>query len=221
MSVIPAVIPETESHLLDTLAEFARFAPEAQIDIVDGAFVSQKSWPYDGERPLTEALAELVFPLSFELDLMIQKPEASLMTWMLLRPSRIVVHLEAVSDLRVIFAHHAVNEYKLGLALNNDTALEQLFAIDRMQFDYVELMGIDEIGRQGQPFDERVLQRIRDIKAKYPDLEVSIDGSVNENTLPRLKEAGADRFVVGSAILNAENPEAMHKKLSRLAEQEF
>jgi ribulose-phosphate 3-epimerase len=90
-----------------------------------------------------------------------------------------------------------------------------------MQFDYVELMGIDEIGRQGQPFDERVLQRIRDIKAKYPDLEVSIDGSVNEDTLPRLKEAGADRFVVGSAILNAENPEAMHKKLSRLAEQEF
>ena len=215
--IIPAVIPTSREHLLETLGLFSSFASEAQVDIVDGSFVPSVSWPYVETHDLETAFSDLLLPMPIELDLMIKSPEATLDSWNRLAPVRIVVHIESTENLESIFEHRKNNAYKLGLALNNDTPLEKILSIDRKDYDYVELMGIDVIGVQGQPFDESVLDRIRTIKAVHPDLEISIDGSVNETTVPLLREAGADRFVVGSAILNAENPAKMYEKLSALA----
>jgi ribulose-phosphate 3-epimerase len=77
-------------------------------------------------------------------------------------------------------------------------------------------MGIHDIGSQGQPFDTEVLERIKHLKNLFPELIISIDGSVNEKTIPLLLEAGADRFVSGSAILNDENPKSAYERLSAL-----
>ena len=67
-------------------------------------------------------------------------------------------------------------------------------------------MGIDHIGFQHQAFDEKVLSKIKEVKVKYPDLAISIDGGVSLKTAPKLIEAGADRLVIGSAIFNSDNP---------------
>jgi pentose-5-phosphate-3-epimerase len=77
-------------------------------------------------------------------------------------------------------------------------------------------MGIKHIGSQGQPFDERVLERVAKLRALYPSRTISIDGSVNRETLPQLKAAGADRFVSGSAILNQPDPVLAYTELTLL-----
>ncbi len=61
-------------------------------------------------------------------------------------------------------------------------------------------MGISEIGLQGQEFDERVLDKIRDIKDVNPHILIQVDGSVNNSTIEILEQAGVERFVVGSAF---------------------
>jgi ribulose-phosphate 3-epimerase len=217
-SVVPAIIPASQGALLEALRTFSSFSREVQVDIVDGVFVPSVSWPYAGGEDIADALpgADLG-GMTVEFDLMIQNPEETLDLWSVLHPSRIVVHIESTGHIEDIFAHKAAHGYTLGIALNNDTDLESLFALPKGSFQYIQLMGIDEIGVQGQPFDERVLTRIREIRLRYPDIEISIDGSVNEETLPLLKEAGANRFVAGSAILKAADREAMYKKLSMLA----
>jgi pentose-5-phosphate-3-epimerase len=63
-------------------------------------------------------------------------------------------------------------------------------------------MGIEHVGAQRQDFDERVLQQIRSVKSTYPNLKVSVDGSVNKGTIHALVEAGADRLVIGSALFD-------------------
>lgn len=215
--VVPAVIPESKEHLEETLRLFNTFAPEAQVDITDGIFTSARSWPYTEMESYVESALVALPALSIELDLMIQNPEQSLDAWMGLKPSRVVVHVESTHNLEAVLAHKRTHGYMLGLAFNNDTSLALLHELDRAAYDYVELMGIADIGAQGQAFDERVLARIQEVKARYPDLEVSVDGSVNQATLLLLKAAGADRFVVGSAILNAPDREAMYKTLTQLA----
>ena len=65
-------------------------------------------------------------------------------------------------------------------------------------------MGIDQVGIQGQPFDRRVIELIKAIKDKYPQMKVGVDGSVNKNTLKDLVLAGADTFSIGSALLNGD-----------------
>ena len=63
-------------------------------------------------------------------------------------------------------------------------------------------MGIERVGFQHQAFDERVLDQIRMVKKLYPNIKVSVDGSVNKSTIHALVEAGADRLVIGSALFD-------------------
>ena len=91
---------------------------------------------------------------------------------------------------------------ELGLAINTTTplsAIEQY--LDRI--DFVQCMGIEHIGQQGEPFDPRVLEQIKSLRSIYPEIIISVDGSVNEDTAPLLVQAGANRLVVGSALIHS------------------
>ena len=53
---------------------------------------------------------------------------------------------------------------------------------------------------QGNIFEKSIFDKI---KNKFPNLEISIDGSVNSETAAKLVEAGATRLVIGSALFGA------------------
>jgi ribulose-phosphate 3-epimerase len=199
--IIPAIIPQSYDHMRDMFSVIVPPAREVQIDIVGGGSVMLLR---------TFASAAVV-----EVDLMIESPEDALPLYIDAGVQKAVVHLESVTDIERIFAHHRAHQYQLGLSINNDTPLSFLTAIIE-NVDYVQLMGIKDIGTQGQPFDTRVLERITELKKQFPEIIVSIDGSVNETTLPQLRAAGADRFVSGSALFGSEHPHAQFEKLSAL-----
>ena len=91
---------------------------------------------------------------------------------------------------------------EIGVALNTTTPIETIKPIIS-KVDFIQCMGIEKIGYQGEPFDERVLEQISELRKIYPELIISVDGSVNETTAPLLVKAGANRLVVGSAIMNS------------------
>lgn len=215
-TIIPAIIPTSREHLEISLARVAPFANEVQIDIVDGQFVPFTSWPYVGSGSV-HTLAQYVTAHAIEVDLMVMLPETVIDVYANAGVARMVVHLESTNDLSGIIAHRKKHEYQLGLSILNDTPLELLLP-HIPEVDYVQLMGIKDIGSQGQPFDERVLERIATLRATFPDLVISIDGSVNRDTIPRLAEAGANRLVSGSAIFSAENPYDAYMELTRLSQ---
>ena len=216
--IIPAVIPTSRHHLDVTLESLSTFSEHVQVDVVDGSFAPVASWPYKEETDIRDTLGALTFDsMEVGLDLMIQSPEDTLELWRETHAARIIVHVESTNKLATILSHASHHSYKLGLAFNNDTNLDLLSDIDRYGVDFVQLMGIATIGEQGLPFDDRVVERIKTVKEKFPDMIVSIDGGVKEETLPLLRDAGADWFVSGSAILRAENPEAAYHTLSNLA----
>jgi ribulose-phosphate 3-epimerase len=101
---------------------------------------------------------------------------------------------------------------QLGLALNPDTPLDAILPYME-KIDFVQCMGIAKIGYQGQPFDDRVLERVNTIRIKYPNMPISIDGGVNHETAGLLKHAGATRLVAGSAIFGAEDIAAAIEEL--------
>ena len=77
-------------------------------------------------------------------------------------------------------------------------------------------MGIEKIGFQGQSFDERVLHKVNDLRERFPELIISIDGGVSLETAPLLIKAGANRLVAGSAILKSEDIEKTIKEFQSL-----
>lgn len=212
--IVPAIIPTSLTHLKQSIDLVAPFTHEVQVDIVDGTFVPFTSWPYGADAHIAD-LAVFTEEFFMEVDLMLMEPERVIRDYVDAGARMVVVHLESVRDLESIVALRKVSDFKLGFSINNDTPLATLTDVI-VHADYVQLMGIAQIGSQGQPFDERVLERIKKLRKAYPTLLISIDGSVNIETVGRLAHAGASRCVSGSAILKQENPEEAYHTLTSL-----
>lgn len=222
IEIIPAVIPKSFSHLTETLSRIAPYTSSVQIDVCDGVFVPSKSWPYivtpdsDFTRIIKE---EEGFPywekVSFEIDLMVKNPINIADEWVQAGAERIIVHFESFESLESaekfildfrnkFYSEGSVLNISLGLAINIDTPNESFEKLVT-NVDFLQFMGIQKIGYQGEPFDERVLDKISYFHVKYPEIPISVDGGVNLDSAPKLKEVGATRLVAGSVILKSDD----------------
>jgi len=210
VEIIPAILPYTFAELSEKVELIKGFAKRIQVDVCDGQFVPNATWPYRKRDDTFERIIkeDEGMPgwesIDYEFDLMVNRPAEVVDEWVKAGAARIIIHAEAKGDIAEALVKLA-GVVEIGLALNIDTPLD-IVELHQERLNFIQLMGIDRIGFQHQAFDEKVLNKIREVKAKFPDMIVSIDGGVSLETAPKLIEAGADRLVVGSAIFNAENP---------------
>jgi ribulose-phosphate 3-epimerase len=80
------------------------------------------------------------------------------------------------------------------------------------KIDFVQFMGIENVGFQNQEFATEILEQIKNFRIKYPDKVISIDGGVDVNTAKKLVEAGVNRLVSGSFVFSG-SPEENIKEL--------
>lgn len=216
--VVPALIPRFISHIFTTIELVKSFSSEIQIDVVDGEFVNSVSWPY-GAGDMSgdpNQLAVLGEKIGIEFDLMVTNPEIEVERFLAVHPARIIVHADARPDVVVLSARIRNSGVRFGLACSNDTPLE-VFLEDLVHADYAQCMGVTPVGAQGRPFDQRTVERVRAVRARFPEMEIAVDGSVNKDTIPLLKEAGATRFACGSAILSTADPASSYRELTAVA----
>ena len=207
MEIIPAIIPRDYNDLKEKIDQVKDFVDHIQIDITDGIFVHSKSWPYNDFIWSSGILLELPYSDScdFEFDLMIKKPEDSINDWTTEGAKRVIIHIESTSNMSEIISR-LKGKVEIGLAFNIETPFG-LYAEFLSQVDFVQLMGIEKIGFQGEPFTEKVFEKIKDLKERKPDVIISVDGGVNFENAKRLAEAGVSRVAVGSAIFESNNIE--------------
>jgi ribulose-phosphate 3-epimerase len=210
--IVPAIIPKTADEVR-VFALGLSFSSELHLDVVDGQYVRHVSWPYEPAGSPRE-IKQYTDVYTLEVDLMVKDPLTAADAWLAAGADMLVFHTDTIS-VEAFARFIETAKISIGIAATNDTPLSEL--IPYLKFaDYVQLMGIARIGAQGQPFDERVLDRIRELKQSFPNTPITIDGSVNVETITRLAEAGADRFICGSAIVAAVDPRATHAALSAL-----
>lgn len=214
--VIPAVIPKSLSDLENSLEKISTFTNNLQIDVVDGKFVPTKSWPYNADPSESpEKTQELLRDYHFEVDLMVSDQLAAARFWIESGARALIFHLEGLPEPQTAIDLCRSPNVQIGFSISNDTPLDKLYPFVK-DVDFVQLMGIATIGSQGQPFDSRVLERIVTLKSLYPELVISVDGSINLETIEEVQKAGADRFVVGSGILKANDPKDQFTKLLKI-----
>lgn len=210
--IVPAIIPTSQAELTATLSKL-HFVHEIQIDVVDGVFAPTASWPYQPQgAPI--AIKAHTDPFTLEVDLMTAQPVAAALEWIEAGADMLVFHIESISlEAFTNFINHT--PVTVGVSMSGQTSLETFLPYAKLA-DYVQLMGIAEIGAQGQPFDESIFEVIEVIKHHFPGKLISVDGAVNSDTITRLKKAGVNRFVSGSAIMQQADFEAAHRTLCEL-----
>lgn len=213
--IIPAILPKDFAELTEKVALMKGFAQTIQIDVCDGQFTPVPSWPYRKRDDSFERIMheEQGLPgwedAEFEIDLMANKPEDVINDWVQAGAARIILHVEARGNLKEAIALMR-DRVEIGMALNIETPVD-LLAPYAEDIAFIQCMGIDRIGYQHQAFDPKVVEKIAEIRKKYPNIPISIDGGVSLESAPRLIEAGAARLVIGSAIFDSENPiDAVH-----------
>lgn len=210
MHIIPAILPDNFEEIENKVALVAKYAPWVQVDICDGKFVWSRTWPYTegGWENISQEL-ELPFwqDVNYEFDLMVSNPASVVDKVMEIGGMRAVLHIGSASEEETLKALRALEHYDMEavLAIDNNRSLDDLFSLLEKdhQVHAVQCMGIANPGFQRQTFDERVLERIKLIKEKYPNLEIAVDGAVNFETAELLIDAGADRLVSGSTIFES------------------
>ena len=205
--IIPAIMPSSFKDLQERYSLIKGYVDTVQIDVMDGEFVPSKDWPYIGGE-----LEKIDF--DFEVDLMVKDPESVVESWVQAGAKRIIIHIESTEKIEEVFLK-IPSDIEVGIALNTTTPNEKIYPLIE-KIDFIQFMGIAKIGYQGQEFDERVLEKIKDLREKYSRVIISVDGAVSLETAPKLIEAGANRLAVGSAIFGSNNIENTIKKLASI-----
>lgn len=211
--IIPAILPKDFFDLKKHFERVKGATDFVQIDICNSTYTQSKTWPYTHtpdiyfDKLVTQEEGMPFWQdIDFELDMMVNNPEEIFEQFLNLGPTRIIFHFETLKD-PLNFLKTCKETYPIiqfGIAFSNDTvAIDHKDVIELA--DIVQCMGISKIGFQSQEFDERVLDQVTQIRELFPEKLIAVDGSVNEDTMQDLSDAGVNHFVTGSAFFGTDN----------------
>lgn len=198
VEIIPAILAKDEKELRRKVESVTDLCETIQIDVMDGAFVDNTTW----NEP--ERLQKMPLPMEFEVHLMVKDPLERFDAWSLAGCRRVLIHAESVEDLGDALKQAKSYGMEAGISLNPETPISEIEdAIP--DADVVQVMGVHP-GWMGQPFQSVALEKVRELREKYPELPIEVDGGVAVGIAKELAEAGADRLVSGSAVFNSGAP---------------
>lgn len=181
------------------------------LDVMDGRFVPNLSFGI----PVIEAVRRLT-ELPLDVHLMIDNPWRHLAAFRRAGADLITVHIEVAPDPVALLSQIRALGAGAGISLNPPTpvvALEK--CLDHC--DLVLTMSVMP-GFGGQEFQPTALDKLRWLRsAARPGTLLSVDGGVNPKTIGVCAEAGADIFVVGTALLGSPDYARRIAELTNLA----
>ncbi|WP_125711652.1 ribulose-phosphate 3-epimerase [Companilactobacillus kedongensis] len=186
------------------------------IDIMDGHFVPNMSFSpsvVKGMRRITDK------PL--DVHLMIDNPEEYIEPIVKAGADTVLVHAESTNHTYRSIQMIKQLGAKAGIVVNPGTALEnvkELFPI----INQILVMTVNP-GFGGQEFLSgmtKKIQRLDQLRqtSAADDFQIEVDGGINDKTITKCADAGADIFVAGSYLFGSDDFEGRINKLKDLVE---
>ena len=184
------------------------------VDLMDGEFV-------EGENILKmRDFALKIHSISrtpMAVHLMVQRPMDYIDEFCDLGADRIIFHIETCTDKEEvldIIRYIVESGKKVGIAVNLTTDIERVYEF--LPFIHLVLVMSVKPGKGGQTFNKQALEKIKKLKEycyeNDLDLDIEVDGGINDITGKDAVESGANILVSGSYILKSDNyKEAVNK----------
>jgi ribulose-phosphate 3-epimerase len=228
VKIIPTCVPQSAEDARAHMQKVSAFSKAIHLDIDDGIFTPQVSWPFNkkgNERREVEGIDRAIdIPVDnflIQIHLMASDGREVGEKFIQAGAGSIIMHCEssidaaAFTDTLGAFAMLGVRE--IGIAILVDTPLEKLDPL--LPFcDFIQVMSVASIGAQGAPFDPRAIDRVKEIRTRFPSHPVEVDGGINLTNIASLVQAGAMRFAIGAAIERAADPAQAYADLKSAAE---
>ncbi len=197
--IIPVINVKTKQKFEEKLHQLSKFSGIFQIDVADGNFTSWKNWNEPQELKTIKGIRD-----KFELHLMVKNPEIVVPLWLETRPKRIIIHQEALRNFDAVYKMCQIARVELALALNPSTPIDSIRDYLK-KINFVVFLSVAP-GPSGQKFQWYVLDKVQDLRKKYPQLNIEVDGGIDKEIFSEVLKAGANYLAIGSAIFENENP---------------
>jgi ribulose-phosphate 3-epimerase len=207
--IIPAILAD---HIDDFKRQWSKVSKHfklVQIDIMDGEFVAT----HNDLSP--RKIKNIIKRQPIEIHLMVKDINTYIGQWSTCKNvQKIIWHYQALPDEDAI--SQAVRwlkkqKIKTGLAINPKIPLKQILSIAK-KFDTILVMGVTP-GQMGQKFQKKSLSKIKKLRKQFPNLNIEVDGGINDKNFKAVTKTGANLVVVGSYLQQADDIKTALSKL--------
>lgn len=213
MLISPSILSADFANLQTELARIAS-ADWAHVDVMDGHFVPNLTLGL----PVVERLVQ-VSPVPIDTHLMIEDPDRWAPLYAELGAQSVTFHIEAAGDPKTLARTLRAEGARASMALKPATPWAP-YAELLPEIDMVLVMTV-EPGFGGQSFMADQLPKVRAVRESVRrhggEVWIQVDGGVSAATIEQCAEAGADVFVAGTAVYNADDAAANIERLRALA----
>ena len=210
--ITPSILNADFSRLNQEIDSIAEVSDLLHLDVMDNVFVPNFTFDF-------EAASKIISESSLAVDahLMVADVDLIAVQYAELGCASVTIHAEATKNIPQTLKNIRAAGSRSSLGIKPNTLIEQY--ADCIDLVDMFLIMTVEPGFGGQKFMENMMDKVRKTRTLIGDRPIwlQVDGGISMNTIEMALEAGADTFVVGSAVFNAPDPAQMVVDLRKFA----
>ncbi len=211
--ITPSILNANFAQLDQEIAKIADVSDLIHLDVMDNIFVPNFTFDFEAAEKIIKNC-----PIGIDAHLMVADADSIAPRYAEVGAQSVTIHAEATQDISATLKQiHSLGS-RTGLAIKPNTAIDTY--IDFIDDVDMFLIMTVEPGFGGQKFMVDMMEKVRKARGVIGDRPIwlQVDGGISLETIEQAVAAGADTFVAGSAVFNAQDPAAMVASLRQLAQ---
>jgi ribulose-phosphate 3-epimerase len=213
--ITPSILNADFSRINEEIDSIAKVSDLLHLDVMDNVFVPNFTFDF-------EAASKIISESSLAVDahLMVADVDLIAVQYAELGCASVTIHAEATENIPQTLKNIRAAGSRSSLGIKPNTQIEQYS--DCLDLVDMFLIMTVEPGFGGQKFMENMMDKVRKTRTMIGDRPIwlQVDGGISMQTIEMALEAGADTFVVGSAVFNAPDPAQMVFDIRKFATRE-